>query len=948
MSGIVPDLSIRAKLLCGGTLLVMFTVLALVATSAWQSGVFSARADTEIQHLIDRQLDGVAVDMRNLVQAQDEAVRQEVNHDLSVAGDILRRSGGASLGSDTVAWRATNQSTNEQREVRLPKMLVGGKWLGQTADFGSPTVVVDEVKRLVGATATVFQRMNPAGDMLRVATNVQKLNASRAIGTYIPAVDPDGTANPVISALIRGETYRGTAYVVNAWYVTAYEPIVDKSGDLIGALYVGVKQENVDSLRRAIMSTKVGDSGSVFVLGGEGDDRGHYIISADGERDGQNAWTTTDSKGKYVFRRMVEKAVKLGPGELATVEYSWRPPGVATARTKVVRLAYYKPWDWVIGVEAFEDELQRSMGALESGRGGMVRIVLGSGILIAFLAAVAIQIFGRRLGLRLQRIVSASERLARGEADQLDLEERPDEIGAVAASFRRTVDYFGALKERSEAVAAGDLSQNVEPKSERDAVGIAFRDSVVFCRDLVCTSAEQANELAMASGILASAADSASRAGEQITDAAQEVARASEDAARATEQIAAAAQEQAIGAEQARTLAQESADTSATVRQCVQGVVDLASNAESTANAGGEAVGKTVSGMERIHDTVAEASAKVQDLGRRGREIGEIVDTINEIAAQTNLLALNAAIEAARAGEQGRGFAVVAEEVRKLAERSAQATGEIAALVIGVQQSVEDVTLAMEAGDREIQAGSEIAAEAGGALKTIIVSAQQVVSESQSILSATERMSQLAQRTADALDSMATIAEENSASAEELSAGVQEVKASLDTVAQSVQHQDTAIHEISSSAERLDGLVNRSRAKAAAFKLGPWMVRVAKSDHALFVQRLEKMVEGKMAVQAGDAASHRECLFGRWYYAEGQETLRHLEAFRAVERPHEALHAVARKMVEAQNSGDSQGAQALRQELQRASNETQAALSRLAAELGVGTEESAALLQLAA
>jgi methyl-accepting chemotaxis protein len=127
--------------------------------------------------------------------------------------------------------------------------------------------VVDDVKELVGGTATIFQRMNRQGNILRVATNVEKLDNTRAIGTYIPAVNPDGIPNPVVSTVMQGKTYRGIAYVVNAWYITAYEPIFDGQGEIVGVLYVGVKQENVESLRQAILKTQVGETGYVYAFG---------------------------------------------------------------------------------------------------------------------------------------------------------------------------------------------------------------------------------------------------------------------------------------------------------------------------------------------------------------------------------------------------------------------------------------------------------------------------------------------------------------------------------------------------------------------------------------------------------------------------------------------------------------------------------------------------------
>jgi len=87
--------------------------------------------------------------------------------------------------------------------------------------------IVDKVKSLVGGTCTIFQRLDEAGSMLRVATNVVKKDGKRAVGTYIPAINSDGKPNPVIKEVLNGRTFRGRAFVVDRWYITAYEPIYD-------------------------------------------------------------------------------------------------------------------------------------------------------------------------------------------------------------------------------------------------------------------------------------------------------------------------------------------------------------------------------------------------------------------------------------------------------------------------------------------------------------------------------------------------------------------------------------------------------------------------------------------------------------------------------------------------------------------------------------------------
>ena len=145
----------------------------------------------------------------------------------------------------------------------------------------------------------------------------------------------------------------------------------------------------------------------------------------------------------------------------------------------------------------------------------------------------------------------------------------------------------------------------------------------------------------------------------------------------------------------------------------------VAENSVELAAKGGEAVRRTINGMDNIREQIQETSKRIKRLGESSQEIGNIVELIEDIADQTNILALNAAMQAAMAGEAGRGFAVVADEVQRLAERSANATKQIEALVQTIQADTNEAVSSMEASTTEVVGGAGLAEDAGSALQEI-------------------------------------------------------------------------------------------------------------------------------------------------------------------------------------------------------------------------------------
>ena len=245
-------------------------------------------------------------------------------------------------------------------------------------------------------------------------------------------------------------------------------------------------------------------------------------------------------------------------------------------------------------------------------------------------------------------------------------------------------------------------------------------------------------------------------------------------------EILAAAEQIAVGSQRQ---ADEITNTSSAVEEMAASMNQVSRNADASAEAarraldmaehGDKAVRDTSDAMSRIDSAVLQTSDKMRLLGARSSEISEIIDLINDIAAQTNLLALNAAIEAAHAGEAGLGFSVVAEEIRKLAERSARATKDVASLIKSIQTETSEALLAMEAGMSEVKGGSSLASQASRALQDISAAVRQSSELIEEISAASDEQARVTSNLAGAMQTISSITLETSAGAHETAQTIQ-------------------------------------------------------------------------------------------------------------------------------------------------------------------------------
>jgi twitching motility protein PilJ len=204
-----------------------------------------------------------------------------------------------------------------------------------------------------------------------------------------------------------------------------------------------------------------------------------------------------------------------------------------------------------------------------------------------------------------------------------------------------------------------------------------------------------------------------------INSATDQVAKATNDAQAISNRLYEAAQRQNREIQQASASVLQMAQSINEVSQSAAQSARVAQQSLAAAEKGGQAVQNQIAGMNEIRSQIQDTAKRIKRLGESSLEIGEIVELISDITEQTNVLALNAAIQAASAGEAGRGFTVVAEEVQRLAERSAEATKQIDAIVKTIQADTQDAVAAMEKSTVGVVEGTKLSDAAGQALDEI-------------------------------------------------------------------------------------------------------------------------------------------------------------------------------------------------------------------------------------
>jgi methyl-accepting chemotaxis protein len=380
---------------------------------------------------------------------------------------------------------------------------------------------------------------------------------------------------------------------------------------------------------------------------------------------------------------------------------------------------------------------------------------------------------------------------------------RNDEIGALATTFNNLVAYLKEMAGVSMAVAEGDLTVEVVPRSKRDTLGNAFLRMSHGLQEIVRTTRDSAGQVSAGSNQVAGAADEsakvsvqASSAIEEVTSTMHEMSINVQNVVKNTQVQASSVAETSASIDQMVTSIQRVADTAKVL-------LDIANRSREEVVVGIQTMEKTTDGLNRTNKAIQSSAEIINVLGHRADDIGRIIEVIDDLAEQTNLLALNAAIEAARAGEHGLGFAVVADEVRKLAEKSTQSTKEIADLIQSIQREAKQAVENMDRSTRIVEEGLSLGNDLGTALHKISNVVTEVYKFSQEIGAATNEQSVGSAQIAKATGRLTEITQEINSAVEEQASGAQAVVRAMDKMRELVQQSASSSTELSAAAEQM-------------------------------------------------------------------------------------------------------------------------------------------------
>ncbi|MDZ4163852.1 MAG: methyl-accepting chemotaxis protein, partial [Smithellaceae bacterium] len=450
-----------------------------------------------------------------------------------------------------------------------------------------------------------------------------------------------------------------------------------------------------------------------------------------------------------------------------------------------------------VGKLAEDDYLEMQRMAIRA-----IRVTVIIFVIIILFGAGVFFLADRTIRKPLLNMADIAGRIAIGDINQKVLFRSTDEIGSLANSFRGMIDYIRGIADAAEAISRGDLRVVVKPASEKDVLGntftamtenleqIAAAADTVSKGDLTVTLTVRSEK-----DVLGQAFSAMIRNLRQLTMEIQEsinvLSSSASEIMATTSQLASSSVETATSINETTTTVEEVKQVTAVSTQKAGNVSETAQKTAQFVQGGRKSVEDVINGINKIKEQMESIGLSIMRLSEHSHAIGEIINSVKDIAEQSNLLAVNASIEAAKAGEYGKGFAVVAQEVKSLAEQSKQATAQIRTILADIQKGISAAVMVAEQGSKAVDAGVKQSAVAGEAIRTL----------------------------AATINEAATAATQIAASSQQQSLGMDQIVIAMENIKQASSHNVGSTRQVETVAQNLNELGQKLKQLVSRYRV---------------------------------------------------------------------------------------------------------------------------------
>jgi len=680
--------------------------------------------DEEIDSLLAENLTQIVENIYASCATADNLIKSYLMQKLYVARYVLSQSGEINFSPEMIDWEADNRFADRIADISLPQLLINNLPLEKIEIFSKRVPVVDEIQDLVGGLSSIYQKVDDNTGMIRVATNIATGHQKRSIGSFMPAINPDGSVNPIFSAVLNGDTYMASERFLGGGYLVIYAPFRDETGNIIGAITVASLRKNLESIRKASEDVIIGIDGYVWALNTNNVPIKEALEMKSAGIEISKIFTLESTP---IYENIRLKAKELKNKEIAFMSSSWKDLGESELSEKTIVYTYFSEWDLIIGATAYSRDFEHLFTSVDKLFDKLLRGVLFGGLISLIIMGIAAFILGKRIVKPITALTRIALKVAKGDISAASTLIGEINLKNLLMQSKDDVDethiLFSAITEMIE--------------SFDSLIGQVKRSSI----QLLST----ANEISATSRIQETTVNDFSVSTNEIAVAVKEIS-----------------------------------STSKELYKTMSNVSDVANATGSMADAGLSELTGMEATMQSLTKATTSISSKLSAITDKAGNINSVVTTITKVADQTNLLSLNAAIEAEKAGEYGLGFAVVAREIRRLADQTAVATLDIEEMVKEMQSAVSVGVMEMDKFTEEVRSGADEVGRISGHLETIIIQVQELSPRFESVKEGMQSQSQGAHQINDAMANLTGIVHRTTNSLKEFDRATQSLHKAVD------------------------------------------------------------------------------------------------------------------------------------------------------------------------